>query len=368
MDFHEEIKIKRFKIIEPFLKKEKKLKEIEMETGISYATLKRWIKSYKENGMLGLEKKEREDKNSFKAIDDEGLSLIKKFCSKDKESNISKLYENCQNFLKEKNYSISYPTFYRILNNIDGFFKKSMNYHLDKIKKSNEIFSIIEIPLSIFVQSSNKIVVPTLLLIFDLANLKVIHYTVNTEPTNIYSILGFIRESILKASVFYNHSLKPKEILIDSENTINKSLSKDIFDKTNIKISNYSNSDKNIQKFIELLDGDLNKVFFDRDKIFEKDELTRFLDQYLYLDNPQFNFQFEPNLLENRNFLRELDIFLQTTTRKVSASSFRLKNNIFKSNILEELEGIQVQLKFNPINYNIIYIFTKNKFYGLVKL
>lgn len=367
MDSHEEIKIKRFKIIEPFLKKEKKLKEIELETGISYATLKRWIKSYKENGMFGLEKKEREDKNSFKSIDEEGLSLIKKFCSKEKESNISKLYENCQSFLKEKNYSISYPTFYRILNNIDGFFKKSMSYHIEKIKKSNEIFSVIEVPLSILVQG-DKVVVPTILLLFDLSNLKIIHYTINTEPTNIYSILGFIRESILKNSIFQNRPTKPKEILIDSENIINKSLFKEIFDNVNIKISNYTNSDKNLQKFISLLNDDLNKIFFDKDKIFEKEELINFLDQYLYLDNPELNFKFEPSLIENKNFLRELDIFLQTTTRKVSASSFRLKNNIFKSNILEDLEGIQIQLKFNPINYNIIYIFTKNKFYGLIEL
>lgn len=367
MDSYDEIKIKRFKIIEPFLKKEKKLKEIELESGISYATLKRWIKSYKENGLFGLEKKEREDKNSFKSIDDEGVTLIKKFCSKEREANISKLYENCQNFLKEKNYNISYPTFYRILNNIDGFFKKSMSYHMDKIKKSNEIFSVIEIPLSIFVQS-NKVVVPTLLLLFDLANLKVIHYTINTEPTNIYSILGFIRESILKNSFLHNHLTKPKEILIDSENTINKSLFKDIFDNINIKISNYTNSDKNIQKFVSLLNSDLNKVFFDRDRIFEKNELASFLDQYIYLDNKEYNFNFEEKLIKNQAFIRELDIFLQTTTRKVASSSFRLKNNIFKSNILKNLEGVQIQLKFNPLNYNIIYIFNKDKFYGLVRL
>ena len=367
MSSYDETKIKRFKIIEPFLKKEKKLKEIEIESGISYATLKRWIKSYKENGLFGLEKKEREDKNSFKSIDEEGVSLIKKFCSKEKESNISKLYENCQSFLKEKNYNISYPTFYRILNNVDGFFKKSMLYHMEKIKKTNEIFSVIEVPLSILVKS-NKIVVPTLLLLFDLADLKIIHYSINTEPTNIYSILGFIRESILKNSIFQNHPIKPKEILIDSENTINKSLFKEIFDKLNIKISNYTNSDKNIQKFIELLNSDLNNVFPNKDKIFEKEEIVNFLDQYIYLDSPEFNFKFEPNFLENKIFLRDLDIFLQTTTRKVSSSSFRLKNNIFKSNILEELEGIQIELKFNPINYNIIYIFTKNKFYGLIRL
>ena len=59
MDSEKDTQIKRFKIIEPFLRKEKKLKDIEKETNISYATLKRWIKAYKEKGMLGLDKKER---------------------------------------------------------------------------------------------------------------------------------------------------------------------------------------------------------------------------------------------------------------------------------------------------------------------
>lgn len=78
MDLEKETQLKRFKIIEPFLRKEKKLKEIEKETDISYATLKRWIKAYKEKGILGLDKKERQDKNSFRAIDNEGIDIIKK--------------------------------------------------------------------------------------------------------------------------------------------------------------------------------------------------------------------------------------------------------------------------------------------------
>ena len=59
MKTEQELEITRFKIIEPFLKKEKKLKEIELEENISYSTLKRWVNAYKKKGMLGLEKKER---------------------------------------------------------------------------------------------------------------------------------------------------------------------------------------------------------------------------------------------------------------------------------------------------------------------
>ncbi|WP_300356925.1 Mu transposase C-terminal domain-containing protein [Fusobacterium sp.] len=366
MNSSDEIKFKRFKIIEPFLKKEKKLKEIEVETGTSYATLKRWIKSYKEKGIFGLEKKGREDKDSFKSIDDDGISLIKKFCSEEKEPNISKLYESCNKFLKEKNYSISYPTFYRILNNLDGFFKKSISYHIEKIKKTNEFFLVIEFPLSIFIKT-NKVVVPTVLLFFDLSNLSIIHYSINPERNNIYSILSFIRESILKLSYLNKNFTKPKEILIDSETTINKFLSKEIFDKINIKISNYTSSDKEVAKFIQILDEDLHKNFSSKEKIFMKKEVEDFLTSYIYLDNSMYNLD-TSLLYENKNSIKEFDVLLQSTTRKISSSSFRLKNYIFKSNILKSLEGEQVELKFNPTNINPVYIFVKDEFYNLITL
>ena len=46
----------KYSIIEPFLKKEKKLKELSHEYNIPYSTLKRWIKTYKEYGIKGLSK------------------------------------------------------------------------------------------------------------------------------------------------------------------------------------------------------------------------------------------------------------------------------------------------------------------------
>ena len=55
------------------------MKEIELEENISYSTLKRWVNAYKKKGMLGLEKKEREDKNSFRNIDEDSLEKNKKY-------------------------------------------------------------------------------------------------------------------------------------------------------------------------------------------------------------------------------------------------------------------------------------------------
>ena len=77
MDNDDFLAQKKLKIIEPFLNKEKKLKEIEEESNISYATLKRWVKAYKENGLDGLNKKERVDKNNYKKLEPLELEKIK---------------------------------------------------------------------------------------------------------------------------------------------------------------------------------------------------------------------------------------------------------------------------------------------------
>lgn len=74
------------------MKKKKKLKEIEEEENISYATLKRWVNAYKKNGIIGLEKKSREDKNSFRNIDEDGIEKIKSVCRESGETSITKLY------------------------------------------------------------------------------------------------------------------------------------------------------------------------------------------------------------------------------------------------------------------------------------
>ena len=145
-----ELEITRFKIIEPFLKKKKKLKEIEEEENISYATLKRWVNAYKKNGIIGLEKKSREDKNSFRNIDEDGIKKIKSVCRESGETSITKLYANCKKKFPET-FSISYATFYRVVNNIDEFFNKTTVKYMEKIKKENQCYLVFDVPLYVLV-------------------------------------------------------------------------------------------------------------------------------------------------------------------------------------------------------------------------
>jgi len=370
MDEKNDIQIKRFKIIEPFLRKEKKLREIELESGISYATLKRWTKAYKENGIIGLDKKRREDKNSFKSVDKEEINLIKKLCKNSDDGNISKLYNKYTSFFKNKKYNISYPTFYRIVNNIDHFFKKSSDLHLKKIKKENEIYVVIEIPTYILVNLDAKIKkVPNLIIMFDASNLEVINFSIAFETSNIYSLLGFIRQSILKVSSLNGKLKMPKEILIDTKNSIPRNIAKSIFDVTTIKVSEYSYNYHNdeLLRFLNFLKEDLYKEFKLKNKNITSNELITFLNSYIYLDSTKYNYVIEPKLLEKQFHFRVLDVFLQSSTRKIYSSAIRFKNLLYKDEILKNLEGKEVEIKSNPLDYNFLHLFSNGKFIGMVE-
>ncbi len=367
MDTEKETQLKRFKIIEPFLRKEKKLKEIEQETNISYATLKRWIKAYKENGVIGLDKKERQDKNSFRAIDETGINIIKKVYKESDETNIAGLYDKCKYYLEEKEYNISYPTFYRIISNLDGFFKKTSRLHMKKIKKEHEVYAAMEVSLYILVEDKEKkIKVPKLFIIFDIATLQIINYIVFYENYNIYNVLGFLRDTVLKVSAINMEFTKPKEILINLENLGNRELIKNIYDNTGIKILEYKSEEKKIEQFIDYLKEDIYKIYLSNNKKISQQMIETFLESYIYLDSGKYKEHIDISFLENRDMFRELDIFLQSVKRKINFSSLRFKNIIYKDDILKQFNCEEIEIRYNPSNLDKIYIFKDNKFYGII--
>ena len=367
METEKETQLKKFKIIEPFLRKEKKLKDIEKESGISYATLKRWIKAYKEEGVLGLDKKERQDKNSFRAVDDKGMDIIKKVCRESSEANISQLYDKCRKFLEEKEYNVSYPTFYRIVNNLDGFFKKTSRIHMKKIKKEHEVYAAAEIPLYILVKTEegeNK--VPKILIVFDTASLEIINYIVFYEECTPYGILGFLRETILKASSVNQNFIKPKEILLDCKTFFTREMIKNIYDTTGIKILEYKSEEKKIDEFIEYLKEDIYKFYISKEKNLAKSEAEEFINSYIYLDSKRYSKNSDTIFLEKNKIFRELDVFLQSTKRKINSSSLRFRNKIYKDDILKEINGCEIEIKFNPLNSEKLYIFKEDELYGII--
>ena len=350
-----ELEITRFKIIEPFLKKKKKLKEIEEEENISYATLKRWVNAYKKNGIIGLEKKSREDKNSFRNIDEDGIEKIKSVCRESGETSITKLYANCKKKFPET-FSISYATFYRVVNNIDEFFNKTTVKYMEKIKKENQCYLVFDVPLYVLVDDffSNKKVVPRLLIMLDSASLEPINFAIDYYFSNFYSLLGFIREGILKVSIKNDKFIIPKEILVASKNINNKKILKEIYNELGIKISEHYTENSEVHKFIDFIKRDIEEFYKKNNYELTLLKLTEFLSNY--------------NMLNSIKYLRQLDIFLQLTTRKITDSKVRVKNFQYISSILIGLNGQDIFVKFSPINPKIIYLFAQNTYIGIANI
>ena len=329
-----ELEITRFKIIEPFLKKKKKLKEIEEEENISYATLKRWVNAYKKNGIIGLEKKSREDKNSFRNIDEDGIEKIKSVCRESGETSITKLYANCKKKFPET-FSISYATFYRVVNNIDEFFNKTTVKYMEKIKKENQCYLVFDVPLYVLVDDffSNKKVVPRLLIMLDSASLEPINFAIDYYFSNFYSLLGFIREGILKVFIKNDKFIIPKEILVASKNINNKKILKEIYNELGIKISEHYTENSEVHKFIDFIKRDIEEFYKKNNYELTLLKLTEFLSNYIYVQKKEYAFSINYNMLNSIKYLRQLDIFLQLTTRKITDSKVRVKNFQYISSI-----------------------------------
>ena len=63
---------------------------------------------------------------------------------------------------------------------------------------------------------------------------------------------------------------------------------------------------------------------------------------------------------------RELDIFLQSAKRKINFSSLRFRNKIYKDEILKDINGCEIEIKFNPLHSEKLYIFKEDEFYGII--
>src|SRR5262245_33673407 len=62
-DEERSLALMRFRIITPFLEGDVPLRRLAQEAGISYRTAGYWVKRYRSDGLLGLARKARHDKN-----------------------------------------------------------------------------------------------------------------------------------------------------------------------------------------------------------------------------------------------------------------------------------------------------------------
>ncbi|MCQ8211295.1 Mu transposase C-terminal domain-containing protein [Cetobacterium somerae] len=344
-------KNKKYKILEPFFKKEKKLREIEKETQISYATLKRWVSQYKDLGEKGLLKKTRADKNTFKKVNEDTLSHLKTLYKEYHTLPITKLYDKAKNTLNSCNTMISYPTFFRIINNLDENIKQNSikSVKKDKVYEYAIIQKAVPIP---FFYNKNKIYYLTIF--YNKENYKIINFIFEEEKRELIKLFNFIQESIIIEGAY------PKNISLDEKIMgVSKNLLRIIFFQTKINFIQ-EETDENILRFIKYIDTDILKEF-NKNKPNNIYEISQFIKKYLFIEENEIN------QLSDDDKIRLL-YFLNKYKRKVYNSGVRVKNNVYNSPSLKEREGTIVDVFYNEFSKEKVEVYSQGKLIDIAKI
>ncbi len=357
----------RYEIIKPFLKKDKKLKEIENEKNISYATLKRWVKAYKEDGIEGLIKKERKDKNHYRSLDDKTYEFIKESYEKNPDIKIASLYEKCCNFLKNfSDKTISYHTVYRVVNNLDDFVKSHASLNIEKIKKKHQAYRIVQTVLDIEIMDLryNTLRKPFLYIIYDVSTNDILNYSLSFYQLDLKKSTSFLRNTIIKNyKSDENFYIKPQTLLIDSFEIKNKRKVTQIKEVLDIKIENYFEPNKEMDKFINYLKSDLKNMVTGAHFDNSLTELNKILYAYIFMNTIK-------NISEERPFSTsgvlvnpdKLDILLGSAKRKIQEYGIRFRNTIYRNPLLKNQVGNVAEIKYDISNPNEIKVYFKGEF------
>lgn len=348
-------KISRLEIIEPFLKGEKTLKEIEKESTVSYATLKRWIKSYKENGESGLEIKSRADKDSFRKADSLIIDKIKNIYLNNKEKSLFEIYKKVLENIED---NMSFNTFYRILNNLDSYLKNKTKFQINKNIKNGEVYivqSFISYHFTIYKKVKK---LPLILLVFNASTLDFIDFHICFSNKFDNSLLAFFRKFILKGANLFRTKEFPKEILLDSTFTIPKKIKEDIYNKTKIKLLDFEPNNEEINKFIENLKDDLNKVFYEETSY---EEFKNFLENYSSFYNPK------AELIYSKEKIEKLNSLLSKTKRKVHPYGIQINNFFYNDKVLNKYLGKTLEILFDPLDTSYILVFCEKNYIKIKK-
>lgn len=344
-------KNKKYKILEPFFKKEKKLREIEKETQISYATLKRWVSQYKDSGEKGLVKKTRVDKNTFKKVNEDVMEHLKTLYKEYHALPVTKLYEKAKKTLSSYNSMISYPTFFRIINNLDENIKQNSikSVKKDKVYEYAIIQKAIPIP---FFNNKNKIFYLTIF--YNKENYKIINFIFEEEKRELIKLFNFIQESIIIEGAY------PKNISLDERiQGVSKNLLRTIFFQTKISFIQ-EEADENMMGFVRYIDTDILKEF-NKEKPKDIKEISLFIKKYLFIEDRKIE-----NLNNEEKY--KLLYFLHKYKRKVYNSGVRVKNNIYSSSLLKEKEGTIVDVFYNEFFIDSVDIYIKDMFVDKAKI
>jgi len=358
----QDLREKRFHIIKPFLDGEKKLKEIENDSGFSYATLKRWVKSYKETGVNGLKKKTRKDKSHHRNISENTLNFIKKTYDENPGIKTSSLYKKYSDFVKDiKEEGVSYSTIHRLVNNLDNFVQSHAEFHLKSFKKKNRSYRLTLLPLffNVYNPVKKKFSIPYLYICYDLATTDILNYKLTFEVFDLGDALCLLRDTILKIQNPSEGFFTPDEYIIDTFKLKENSKIELIREKLDIKICNSFNPIPEMEKFKSFISEDISKLIKDPQNLDSLESLDKIIFSYIYMSNkPQKSFC--DLSLTRDEFEESLDILIEKAERSIQEYGIRFKNNIYKHPSLKNFISTKAEIRFDPHDLDKIYVYIQD--------
>lgn len=121
-DSKREEALRRFKIIEPYLKNIHSVSCISKKTKSSCRTLYYWIEKYRHHELIGLIPKYRKDRGTMK-ISNEIEIYIKSFFLRNRNISIASVHRQTCNWCEQQNFS--YPSYYWDINPLKSLIKKT---------------------------------------------------------------------------------------------------------------------------------------------------------------------------------------------------------------------------------------------------
>lgn len=112
--------LNRFRMIQPYLENQVALSAIAEEHQVSVRALKYWIKAYRVSGLVGLERKSRRDKGTFKNVDETLKKVIEALALQKPPLPISTIHRKAEKIAQNQQWKIpSYLVVRNIIQQID---------------------------------------------------------------------------------------------------------------------------------------------------------------------------------------------------------------------------------------------------------
>ena len=361
----EQLALKRYKIIKPYLSKEKSLKTISEESELSYSTLKRWASAFKKNGLEGLKKSERSDKTTYRTLNDQTMDFIKELYKEDPNLKIYDYYKKILDFLKDIGAkTVSYDTIYRVINQLDPYIKDFNEEGLYSAKSPYEIFELEHFQIDYFLvdERDGSLKKPYLYIIYDSFSQIVSTFLLSFDKISLFDAMSLLREAILlsKRENFY---IKPREYVINNQKFTDKTILKKIEKTSGISLSFSFNSSNKLEDFFDAYNKHyLRLIFFSADSEISLNKLHKLTQIYVDKNFGKFKEDITlalPKKLKKLNSENDLDSLLTpySSKRKVKDSSIRFQNLIYFNKVLYKYEDLELEVRYNPLDLSKIKVY-----------